>query len=274
MTSVLRIALLVLLTVPGMGQAPQPSSVVPAPKLQSPEIASDHTVTFRLYAPKATMVTLNASWLGATDLPMTKDDAGVWSIIVGPLPPQMYGYWYMVDGVRALDPSNSETERDGSRYNTMLMISGPESAVWDFKDVPHGTLEQIWYPSPTLGFDQRRMYVYLPPDYMKNPTAKYPVLYLLHGGGGDEDAWTVMGRATVIMDNLIAAGKAVPMIVVMPNGNAKQEVSQGSAMGQRLRLRRSPLRHPIQRPHRQIARLLACPPSRMRGHIPKASSRT
>jgi enterochelin esterase family protein len=145
-----------------MGQAPQPSPVATAPKLQAPEIASDHTVTFRLYAPKATTVTLNASWLGATDLPMTKDDAGVWSIIAGPLPPQMYGYWYMVDGVRALDPSNSETERDGSRYNTMLMISGPESAVWDFKDVPHGTLEQVWYPSPTLGLNQRRMYVYLP----------------------------------------------------------------------------------------------------------------
>jgi len=77
---------------------------------------------------------------------MTKDDNGVWSIIVGPLPPQMYGYWYMVDGVRALDPSNSETERDGSRYNAMLMISGLQSALWDFKDVPHGTLEQVWYP--------------------------------------------------------------------------------------------------------------------------------
>jgi enterochelin esterase-like enzyme len=231
MTSILRVALVTLLAIPGMAQAPQPNAVATSPKLNSPDIASDHTVTFRLYGPKATTVTLNASWHGATDLSMIKDDAGVWNIIVGPLPPQMYGYWYMVDGVRALDPSNSETERDGSRYNSMLMISGPESAVWDFKNVPHGTLEQIWYPSPTLGLNQRRMYVYLPPDYLKNTTAKYPVLYLLHGGGGDEDAWTVMGRATVIMDNLIAASKAVPMIVVMPNGNAMQAVSQGFGFG-------------------------------------------
>jgi hypothetical protein len=128
MTSILRIALLALLTVPGMGQEPQPNPAAAAPKLKSPEIAADHTVTLRLFAPQATTVTLNASWLGATDLPMTKDDTGVWSIIVGPLPPQMYGYWYMVDGVRALAHSNSETERDGSRYNAMLRNSGPESA--------------------------------------------------------------------------------------------------------------------------------------------------
>jgi enterochelin esterase-like enzyme len=232
MTLIPRLALFALLTLQGLALAqPQPNPTSAPPKLKSPEIASDNTVTLRLYAPKATTVTLNASWLGATDLPMTKDAMGVWSIIVGPLPPQMYGYWYMVDGVRVLDPSNSETERDGSRYNTMLMISGPQSALWDFKNVPHGTLEQVWYPSPTLSPDERRMYVYLPPDYLRNPTKKYPVFYLLHGGGGDEDAWTGMGRMTVIMDNLIAAGKAVPMIVVMPNGNAKQTASQGFGLG-------------------------------------------
>jgi|SRR5579863_8244250 len=104
MTYIVRIALLALLTVPAMGQTPLSNPAAPAPKLQSPEIASDHTITFRLYAPKATTVTLNASWLGATDLPMTRDDAGVWSIIVGPLSPQMYGYCYMVESVRALDP--------------------------------------------------------------------------------------------------------------------------------------------------------------------------
>ena len=81
--------------------------------------------------------------------------------------PQMYGYWYMVDGVRALDPSNSETERDGSRHNSMVMVVGPESDPWTFKDVPHGVIDQVWYPSPVLNMDQRRMYVYLPPDYLK-----------------------------------------------------------------------------------------------------------
>ena len=219
------------LLVPVVAHAqPQPNPVTaPAAKIKSPEI-SGQSVTFRLLAPKASVVTLNGSWIGAVDLPMTKDDTGVWSTTVS-LTPQMYGYWYLVDGVRALDPSNSETERDGSRYNSMLMVSGSESAIWDFKDVPHGTLEQIWYPSPTLHMDQRRMYVYLPPNYEKDKAKKYPVLYLLHGGGGDEDAWTVMGRATVIMDNQIAAGKVVPMIVVMPNGNATQSVSQGFGFG-------------------------------------------
>ncbi len=143
----------------------------------------------------------------------------------------MYGYWYIVDGVRANDPSNSEMERDGSRYNNMVLVPGPQSDLWTFKDVPHGTVEQIWYPSPTLHMDQRRMYVYLPAEYNANPAKKYPVLYLLHGGGGDEDAWTTMGRASIIMDNLIASGKAAPMIVVMPNGNAKQDVSQGYGYG-------------------------------------------
>ena len=223
---------LAALTVPGMAMAqPQPNPVAVPAKLKSPEVSSDNKVTFRLSAPNATTVLLDGSWLGAIDLPMTKDASGVWSTTVGPLSPQLYGYWFIVDGVRVLDPSNSETERDGSRYNTMVMVPGPASDLWTFKDVPHGTLEQIWYPSPTLHMDQRRMYVYLPVGYQIDTTKKYPVLYLLHGGGGDEDAWTGMGRATIIMDNLIASGKAVPMIVVMPNGNATQKVSQGFGYG-------------------------------------------
>ena len=110
------------------------------------------------------------------------------------------------------------------------MISGPESEWWDFKDVPHGSVQAVWYPSPTLKMASRRMMVYTPPGY-ETSTQKYPVLYLLHGGGGDEDAWLTMGRANIIMDNLIAAGKAKPMIVVMPNGNATQSVSQGFGYG-------------------------------------------
>jgi len=231
MTLTLRIALLALVTVPAMAQAPPPVTPAAPARVKSPEVSSDNMITFRLNAPAATTVTLNGSWIGANELPMTRDANGIWSTTVGPMKPQLYGYWYMVDGVRTLDPSNSETERDGSRYNSMVMIAGPGSDPWTFKNVPHGTIDQVWYPSPVLNMDQRRMYVYLPPDYMKNPTAKYPVLYLLHGGGGDEDAWTVMGRATIILDNLIASGKAVPMIVVMPNGNAKQVVSQGFGYG-------------------------------------------
>ena len=212
----------------------------PAP-IKSPEIHPDRTVTFRLLAPKATEVTLNGSWDNGTDLKMTKDESGVWSTTIGPLAPQLWGYWFIVDGVKALDPNNGETQRDGSRYDNLLMISGPESEWWDFKDVPHGSVQAVWYPSPTLKMASRRMMVYTPPGY-ETSTQKYPVLYLLHGGGGDEDAWLTMGRANIIMDNLIAAGKAKPMIVVMPNGNATQSVSQGFGYGP------TPARQSVQAP--------------------------
>ncbi|HWW83865.1 MAG TPA: alpha/beta hydrolase-fold protein, partial [Vicinamibacterales bacterium] len=129
----------------------------------------------------------------------------------------------------------------GARYDNLLMISGPESEWWDFKEVPHGTVQAVWYPSPTLKLANRRMMVYTPPGYEAS-TQKYPVLYLLHGGGGDEDAWLGMGRANIIMDNLIAAGKAKPMIVVMPNGNAVQSVSQGFGFGP------TPARQTVQAP--------------------------
>jgi enterochelin esterase-like enzyme len=220
--------------------APAQAPARPAP-LRSPEIHPDRTVTFRLLAPKASDVTLNGSWDGAANLPMTKDDTGVWSTTIGPLAPQLWGYWYLVDGVKALDPNNGETQRDGSRYDNLLMISGPESEWWDFRDVPHGTVQAVWYPSPTLKMERRRMMVYTPPGY-ETGTQKYPVLYLLHGGGGDEDAWLTMGRANIIMDNLIAAGKAKPMIVVMPNGNATQTVSQGYGYGP------TPARQQVQAP--------------------------
>jgi len=226
----------VLSAVPMSAQAPAATqgaqTAAPArPQLpRSPEIHPDRTVTFRLSAPKANDVTLNGSWDGGTDIKMTKDENGIWSVTIGPLSPQLWGYWYMVDGVKALDPSNGETQRDGMRYDNLLMISGPESEAWEFKDVPHGSVQAVWYPSPTLKLSQRRMMVYTPPGY-ETSTERYPVLYLLHGGGGDEDAWLTMGRANIILDNLIAQKKVKPMIVVMPNGNATQTVSQGYAYG-------------------------------------------
>jgi enterochelin esterase family protein len=220
--------------------APAQTAARPAP-LKSPEIHPDHSVTFRLAAPDATEVTLNGSWDNGTDVKMTKDESGVWSTTVGPLAPQLWGYWFMVDGVKALDPNNGETQRDGARYDNLLMISGPESEWWDFKDVPHGTVQAVWYPSPTLKQASRRLMVYTPPGY-ESGTTKYPVLYLLHGGGGDEEAWLTMGRANIIMDNLIAAGKARPMIVVMPNGNATQTVTQGLGYGP------TPARQAVQAP--------------------------
>lgn len=143
---------------------------------------------------------------------MAMDNNSVWSVTVGPLGAQLWGYWFLVDGVKTLDPGNGETQRDGSRIDNLLMISGPESDLWDFKDVSHGTIHIVWYSSPTLKRARRRMYVYTPSGCEASQD-RYPALYLylLHGGGGDEDAWVTMGRANVILDNLIAAGKAKPM---------------------------------------------------------------
>jgi len=208
------------LSQPG-GRGPQ------APRVVSPEVSPDKKATFRLSAPSAQKVVLNGSWDIGTDIPMTKDDQGVWSATVGPLGEQLWWYSFRVDGIKVLDPSNGEYSRDGSLYDNWLMISGPFSDSWEFKsDVPHGAVQSVWYPSEILKLKGRRMYVYTPPDYMTSK-ARYPVLYLLHGGGGDEDQWNNLGRANVIMDNLIAAGKVKPMIVVMPNGNANQTVAQG-----------------------------------------------
>src|SRR6266545_4514720 len=156
----------VIATAPLAGQQPPPAGApAQAPRpvpLKSPEIHPDRTVTFRLLAPKATEVTLNGSWDNGTDLKMTKDESGVWSTTIGPLAPQLWGYWFVVDGVKALDPNNGETQRDGARYDNLLMISGPESEWWDFKDAPHGTVQAVWYPSPTLKMASRRMMVYTP----------------------------------------------------------------------------------------------------------------
>ncbi len=221
----LTLAGLVLFVSSGFAQpAPQPARPV------SPEIHPDRSVTFRLSAPKANEVNLNGTWDGARDIKLTKDDAGVWSVTLGPLGAQLWGYSFSVDGVKVLDPGNAELQRDGSRYDNLLFITGPESDLWEFKDVPHGTVSAAWFPSPTLKQERRRMMVYTPPGY-ESSKASYPVLYLLHGGGGDEDAWLTMGRAAIIMDNLLAQGKAKPFLVVMPNGNAAQTVSQGFGFG-------------------------------------------
>ena len=153
-----------------------------------------------------------------------KSNSGTWTVTVGPLKPEFYGYTFCVDGVTTLDPSNVQTRRDGARYASVLLVPSKESDLYAVNNVPHGTLSEVWYDSPALKLN-RRMYVYTPAGYDKGST-RYPVLYLLHGGGGDEDAWSTMGRACQILDNLIAQGKAKPMIVVMTNGNATQLAAQ------------------------------------------------
>jgi len=186
------------------------------PPVVSPEISTDNSVTFRLYSKDAQSVVISGSWEGER-LEMKKDDNGIWSVKTKPLESSMYHYNFIIDGVSIIDPANPKAMRDGTRYASTLIIPGEGSKNFEVNNVPHGALTKVWYESPSLNLT-RRMYVYTPPGY-EDSTEKYPILYLLHGGGGDEDAWTSLGRANYILDNLIAEGKAKPMIVVMGNGN-------------------------------------------------------
>ena len=209
-------------------------------QIVSPEV-QDGKVTFRLNANYATQVKLTGNWMpdprgGALD--MQKGMDGIWSITIDAPEPEIYTYNFIVDGVSVNDPLNNQVQRDGNRFLNMLFIPGPRSENYYEAPDQHGTLTYRWYDSQLLGIP-RRMAVYTPYGYEKNTTQKYPVLYLLHGGGGDEEAWPSMGRAVQILDNLIAKGLAKPMIVVMPNGNPNQRAAQtlklpndGNAQGQ------------------------------------------
>ncbi|GAB3222314.1 esterase [Algoriphagus aestuariicola] len=208
----------------------QEISAMQPPRVVSPEISDSRSVTFRVFSDKANTVTINGSWMGFGEtIPMTKDEKGIWSVTIDPLPTSMYHYNFFIDGVSAIDPTNPHALRDGTRYASLLMIPGQESEVFQLNDTPHGTLSQVWYDSPSLGM-KRRMYVYTPPGY-DSSSDSYPVLYLLHGAGGDEDAWSSLGRANLILDNLIASGKAKPMLVVKTNGNAWQSSTLKQAPG-------------------------------------------
>ncbi len=193
----------------------------------SPQVYEDGSVAFRLAADYATVVSLTGNWMaqGESPIPMKKGEGGVWEVIVPALEPEIYTYNFIVDGVAVNDPVNFKVQRDGTRFLNMVFVPGARSAVYN--EAKHrGTLTTMWYDSALLGIN-RRMVVYTPYGYdnPRNKRVKYPVLYLLHGGGGDEEAWTSMGRAAEIMDNLIEQGKAVPMIVVMPNGNPNQQAA-------------------------------------------------
>ena len=190
------------------------------PNLKSTEVLPDHRVVFRIYAPKAGAVTLSGDFVTqgrGTAGPMQKDDDGVWSLTVGPLIPDIYSYTFNVDGVRTVDPRNPMVKVGVSNLESMVFLPGPEAAYESVQPVPHGEVRAVWYESKTLG-GPRRMHVYTPPGYERGNT-KYPVLYLIHGGGDEDSGWSTIGHAGFILDNLIAAGKAKPMIVVMPNGS-------------------------------------------------------
>ncbi|WP_195651973.1 esterase [Bacteroides cellulosilyticus] len=203
----------------------------------SPEIHDNNTVTFRFKAPKAVRVQLTGDFLpvqknakfeapGIVDL--KEGQEGVWEYTTPePLKPELYSYSFIVDGLRMNDPANVYLIRDVSTLTNVFIIGGDRADFYKVNPVPHGTVFRIWYDSPALGLE-RRMTVYTPAGY-ETSGKRYPVLYLLHGMGGDEEAWISLGRTAQILDNLIAQGKAKPMIVVMPNGNASQEAAPGES---------------------------------------------
>lgn len=209
-------------------------------QIVSPEIHPDHTVTFRIAAPKAVKVQVTGDFLptqkmqtpfGEFDAPGTADmieKDGVWEYTTpAPLAPELYSYTMLVDGLKINDPSNVHRIRDVQSVTDVFIIPGDRADLYIINDVPHGTVSKVWYNSPTLGMD-RRLTVYTPAGY-ETSGKRYPVFYLLHGMGGDENAWTELGRASQILDNLIAQGKAEPMIVVMTNGNAALQAAPGES---------------------------------------------
>jgi len=207
----------------------------------SPEIHDNNTVTFRLKAPNAVKVQVTGDFLptqkiktpfgefdgpGVADLKEGKD--GVWEFTTPePLKPELYSYSFIVNDLKIMDPSNVYMIRDVASVTNVFIIGGDRADLYKVNKVPHGTVRRMWYDSPTLGIN-RRLTVYTPAGY-ETSGKRYPVFYLLHGMGGDEEAWIALGRTSQILDNLIAQGKAKPMIVVMTNGNAAQEAAPGES---------------------------------------------
>ncbi len=217
--SLLLCTILVLLIGSGAAFAQTPQrQPTPNDTLKSPQVLPDNRVAIRIYAPKASEVTVSGDFRsGQQPEKLTKDANGVWSALFGPLQPDYYTYTLMVDGVRTADPKNPIIKQGIASLENVMVVPGAETAFEDNRSVPHGEMRQVWYSSGTLGM-MRRMHVYTPPGYDKGST-NYPVFYLLHGGGDEDSGWSSIGRAGFILDNLLAAGKAKPMVVVMPNGS-------------------------------------------------------
>jgi hypothetical protein len=200
----------------------------------SPEIHADRSVTFRLFEPKASEVILMGSpgilEFTKKPVPLQKDEKGVWSTTIGPLPPGFYTYGFAIDGgLRMPDPANPNLEVRRWGDTSMFIVPGQEKAVYEERPVPHGSIHINFYDSENLKV-QRMFYVYTPPGY-ENNSQKYPVLYLLHGNGQIESSWLWTGHASVILDNLIADDKAKPMIVVMPYGHVPREIKPDRPAG-------------------------------------------
>lgn len=200
--------------------------------LVSPEVKEDRTVTFRLHAPNAKEVKITGDWMPAQGWTpgaeaMTKEEKGVWTYTTKPLESDLYSYSFLVDGLKITDPNNVYLIRDVATVFNVFIVGGGKGDLYQVNKVPHGSVTRRWYDSP--GNEKvRRITIYTPAGY-ETSQEKYPVLYLLHGMGGDEEAWIALGRTSQILDNLIAQGKAKPMMVVMTNGNVFQEAAPGES---------------------------------------------
>lgn len=190
-----------------------------APRVISPEVHKDKSVTFRYYARNAQRVYLDGEFLTAPQL-MKKDSAGVWSFTTNPINPDIYPYSFWADSIQAADPNNTYIFANERFKRSIVEIPGDQPLVHELQNVPHGKVSYRYYKSATLG-TTRTLLVYTPPGFNVNGKTKYPVLYLIHGGSDTEETWTKVGRANFIADNLIAQGKAKPMIIVMPYGNVR-----------------------------------------------------
>jgi len=203
-----------------------------AAEIVSPEINKDNSVTFRYMAPDAKEVKLSGDWMPAEgwtpgSVTMKKSEKGLWSFTTEVLPSELYSYSFLVDGVKSTDPNNVYLIRDVATVTNVFIVGGGQADLYKVNSVAHGTVARRWYNSPG-NEKMRRITIYTPPGY-EDSKEKYPVLYLLHGMGGDEEAWIALGRTAQILDNLIAQGKAKAMIVVMPNGNVAQEAAPGES---------------------------------------------
>lgn len=232
-------SLIIAMLLPALLSASAQQALWGVPTIISPEVNQDKTVTFRLNAPNANLVQVTGDFLptekiktpfGEFDGPghadLKKNGNGLWEYTTpAPLAPELYSYTFVVDSLKMTDPSNVYQLRDVASVTNIFIIPGERADLYSVNKVPHGTVSKVWYESPSLGMD-RRLTVYTPAAY-EDSNKRYPVFYLLHGMGGDENAWTELGRAAQILDNLIAQGKVKPMIVVMTNGNASQEAAPG-----------------------------------------------
>ncbi len=190
-----------------------------APLISSPEVHADNTITFRYYSRTAQSVAVSGEMLPGR-FALTKDTSGVWSVTVGPVTPDIYPYSFWVDSVQIADPNNTYIFANERFKRSIVDIPGNTPLVHSLQNVPHGKINYRYYKSATLQ-TTRQLLVYTPPGFDASGKTKYPVLYLIHGGSDTEETWTKVGRANFIADNLIAQGKAKPMIIVMPYGNVR-----------------------------------------------------